>query len=310
MVMTLTKQLVAAQPQLVNFFLKVASKKQISHSYIIEGQDSILLYDVGLWLAQLLLCEQPNPDGSPCGECLTCRRVVQFDYPDVLTITPEGQTIKVDQVREMKQLLTKSGMEGKQKILIIQSAEKMTVSSANTLLKFIEEPEGDMFILFLTNNSQRLLPTIQSRCQLVSLAPVVKQVMISQLVAQQIPEESAKLLAELCPSLETAVELFNDEWFNNAKDVVQKWFGQLQTNNPLAFITVQQYLVKLAKEKPQQLLVFDLLVAYYRLDMEKAKVYQITKTKTIELILTSRRKLDANVSFQNVAEQLVWRIMA
>ncbi|MGY3766385.1 AAA family ATPase [Vagococcus vulneris] len=306
----LTNKIKIAQPQLVAFFLKIAQEHKINHSYIFEGEDNNILYETSLWFAQLVLCQSPLTDGSPCGMCLTCRRIIQQDYPDVLTIIPEGQTIKVEQVRQMKQLLTKSGLESPKRILIIREAEKMTVTSANTLLKFIEEPDGDMFIIFLTNNSQRILPTIQSRCQQIHLKPVKKSLMIQQLIEKNIPQTVAGELAEVCASVISAVELFENEWFNDFRETVQKWFNQIKSRSPLAFITVQQHLVKSAKERSQQQLIFDLLIAHYRLDMEKNNNYKISHVETIELIISAKRKLEANVSFQNVAEQLVWRIMA
>ncbi len=63
-------------------------------------------------------------------------------------LEPDGASIKIDQVRALKQELSKRGMESDQKVVIIYDAEKMTVQSANSLLKFIEEPEGGLLLLF------------------------------------------------------------------------------------------------------------------------------------------------------------------
>lgn len=297
--------MLSGQPQWVRFFKKVSLEKKMSHSYIIEGSDSEELLDFSLWLAQLLVCPHQKEDGDACGDCLFCQRIKQEEYSDLLTIEPDGQSIKVEQIREAKQMMTKSAIEGRAKILVVRDAEKMNASSQNRLLKFIEEPEGDTFVFFLTNQLNRLLPTIQSRCQQIVLKPISKKELRSYLEQKEIPEKTAHLLSEVTHSKQAAVELFQNEWFNNAKTTVEKWYQHLEKRHPLAFVDVQQRLVKMAKEREQQLLIFDLLLFF----MRDYQVIQGIQTKDIEQVLLARNKLKANVSFQNVCEQLVWRLI-
>ncbi|MEG0254423.1 DNA polymerase III subunit delta' [Vagococcus sp.] len=300
------------QPQLMCFFKGVLKKNRMTHAYLIEGQDMTATYEFALWLSQSLFCQNAQ-DGS-CGECTICRRIENFDFPDVLTITPDGQTIKVDQIREIKQSFVRSGLESRKKVLIIKYSEKMTVSAANSLLKFIEEPDGMMHIFFLTNNINKILPTIQSRCQQVHLNPISKNVIISELEKNPaLSKKQTEQIAELVDSKQKAVELSEDEWFNSARETVYRWFQYLDKKNALGFVFVQQYLVKIAKEKEQQFLILDLLLVFYRLKLKEEVENQgmeLNKESTsIEKIMSSRRKLEANVSFQNVCEQLAWQLL-
>lgn len=80
----------------------------------------------------------------PCGRCSECRRIADHGFPDVVEVAPDGASIKVDQIRFLKAEFSKSGVEGTRKIFIISDAEKMTASAANSLLKFLEEPSGDV----------------------------------------------------------------------------------------------------------------------------------------------------------------------
>lgn len=302
-----------AQPKLSQQFEKVVKNNKLTHAYLIESQDNHLSYEFSLWLAQNVFCVQPD-EGLACGVCDNCRRIESFDFPDVNMIEPDGQTIKVDQIREIKQTFVRSGMESSKKALIIKEADKMSVSAANSLLKFIEEPDGTMYIFFLTNNINKMLATIQSRCQQVYLMPVSKESIISELkLDDNLGENQIRLLAELADSKEKAVELSNDEWFNSAREAVIKWFNYLDKQNPLSFVYVQQNLVKLTKEKNQQFMILDILLVLYRLKLKTAIKKQESEqqkiAQSIELIVKARQKMEANVSFQNVCEQLVWQLL-
>lgn len=114
---------------------------RIAHAYLFEGEKGTGKHEVGIWLAQHLFCTQMK-DNLPCGKCNNCQRIEKKEHPDVLVIEPEGQTIKVDQIRRLQTEFSRSGYESRKKFLI-KEAEKMNSSAANSLLKFLEEPPGD-----------------------------------------------------------------------------------------------------------------------------------------------------------------------
>ncbi len=300
------------QPQLMSVFRKNIEMNTLTHAYLFESQDIDSAYDFSLWIAQGIYCPVIS-DGS-CGECVTCRRIATLDFPDVTTIIPDGQTIKVDQIREIKQTFIRSGMESRKKVLIIKNAEKMTISAANSLLKFIEEPDGMMYIFFLTNSINKILPTIQSRCQQIYLKPISKKRIITALEeTSSLTKKQIEVIATLVDSKQKAVELSTDEWFNSAREIVSKWFQYLEKKNALGFVFVQQHLVKIAKEKEQQYMILDLLLTFFRLklkeEIDTKNLNQSDSDAAIEKILLARRKLEANVNFQNVCEQLAWQLL-
>lgn len=302
-----------AQPQLSHQFQRVFQNNKVTHAYLIESQDRLMSFEFALWMSQSLFCVAPVDDVA-CGVCDNCRRIESFDFPDVSLVEPDGQVIKVDQIRDIKQTFIRSGMESRKKALIIRDAEKMTVSAANSLLKFIEEPDGTMYVLFLTNNLNKILPTIQSRCQHVFLNPISKASIESALaVDENLSDSFVKLIVELTDSVEKAVELSKDEWFNSSRETVSKWFHYLETKNPLSFVFVQQHLIKLTKEKEQQFLILDILLVLYRIklndEIKKQGANKIVLTQGIEKIVEARQKMEANVSFQNVCEQLAWQLL-
>lgn len=302
------------QPLVIQQLQKSLVHHTVSHAYLFEGGKGTGKKAVALWLAQALFCLNPN-DGKPCGTCHNCIRIKEENHPDVSQIMAEGQRIKIDQIRELKESLTKSGLETKQKVLILHDADKMTVNAANGLLKFLEEPDGQVVIILLTTQKSAILPTIQSRCQTLTFKPLAKQQLIERLVAEGISENTADLLSQLTNSWQKAVELSQDEWFNEARDNLSQWYQYLIQKDALAFIYVQKQLIRTFKEKEQQNLLFDLLLIRYRNHLfeslaKKSQSEEIKKLEhSMEFILQARLKYTSNVSFQNVCEQLAWKIL-
>lgn len=206
----------------------------------------------------------------------------------------------------------------------------MTVGAANSLLKFLEEPEGTVVAFLLTTAKQKILPTILSRCQLVHFSPLSKRMLLTELKKLEISEKQGALLVHLTNSLESAVEMNRNEWFNEARDIIWKWFQLISQNEKQAFIFVQTDVMPHFKEREQQMLAFELLLLAYRdaLMLLYGSVDQLAYpqhqkilqdflarsrgkdvTATIETILFSRKKLESNVSAQGVFEQMVLLLM-
>ncbi|MDF0478704.1 DNA polymerase III subunit delta' [Vagococcus sp. PNs007] len=291
---------------------------RLTHAYLFEGSEGTGKRELVEWFSQGIFCL--SDDKKPCGECINCTRILAGDHPDVITIIPDGQTIKVDQIRDIKATFTKSGMEGQKKIVVITEAEKMSVSAANSLLKFIEEPDGQIVIMFITTSKARILPTIQSRCQIFHLMPLSKELLVETLKAEGISSQDAEFLARMTNSQSKAIEFYQNEWFNEAKVTVSKWVDYILADNLFAMVYVQQYIVKVFKEKDQQALLFEMLIIFFREELTR----KITGTQPtsrnsrwsqkkllvgLETILTSRQKIEANVSFQNVCEQLAIKLI-
>ena len=223
-----------------------------------------------------------------------------------------SQSIKVDQIRQLQSEFSRKGFEKGMQIFIIQQADTMNVSAANSLLKFLEEPEGEMLAILEVESLGKMLPTIQSRCQIIHFNPLNKQQLVKQLQDHEINEKSANLLASLTNSYHKAVEISEDEWFNGAKDVIEQWFLYLKKKDSQAFIYVQKAIVTIAKEKQQQQDILAILLFYFQNERNQLLQHQVSgvaANREVEIILQGQQKLAANVPFQGVAEQLSLRIL-
>ena len=146
---------------------------KVVNSYLFLGNEGIGKKVVALQFAKALNCLGGEAEGGEaCDHCTSCKKIGHALHPDVLLIEPEGQTIKVDQVRQLQKELAYRPYEGKRRVCILTAADRMAPHIPNTLLKTLEEPPLHTVIILLANNSRFILPTILSRCQPVRFNPL------------------------------------------------------------------------------------------------------------------------------------------
>ncbi|WP_430620543.1 DNA polymerase III subunit delta' [Enterococcus sp. DIV0800] len=301
------KRLETIQPIVFRQLQNSFEHGRMAHAYLFEGDQGTGKAELALWFVKHLFCLNLQA-GMPCEKCNNCLRINSKDHPDVVEIEPDGQSIKVDQIRALQSELAKSGFESAKKVVIIHQAEKMNLNSANSLLKFLEEPPANFMIILETQSLGKILPTIRSRCQIIHFQALSKERLQARLEADQLPTKTAQLLANLTNSYGKAVEISKDEWFNEARDSVIQWFNYLEKNDPQAFIYVQKKLVKTFKDKTQQQFCFELLAYFVKekrdQDLKNQQPSLVKVNNLLAEVLAASQKLEANVSFQNIAEQI------
>ncbi len=164
------------------------ARARLPHALLLRGRSGIGKFDFALQLAQSLLCQSPKAGGQACKICSSCGWFSQNNHPDYRLLTPEqevsededtatakkyakkSQQISVAQVRELGSFLELSSHRGGGlRIAVIHPAETLNASSANALLKMLEEPPSGVVFILVSHQPQRLLPTIISRCQKIDM---------------------------------------------------------------------------------------------------------------------------------------------
>jgi DNA polymerase-3 subunit delta' len=169
--------------------------QQLPHALLLSGVQFCGKAHFALALARLLLCAAPSA-GHNCGECQACVLSQNGSHGDFQTLEPEGtsRVIKVDQVRGLVEFTTKTASLGRRKVAILSPAESMHRSSANALLKSLEEPSPDTFIILVCHRLQGLPATIRSRCQVINfLMPTPDQALpwLDQLTGARADSQNA-----------------------------------------------------------------------------------------------------------------------
>lgn len=283
------------QPQLFKEFNHILKSDRMNHAYLFSGD--FANFDFALYLAKSRFCENLQ-DGLPCGKCRECQLIAENEFSDVKIVKPSGQVIKTDTIRELMRDFSRSGFEGKSQVFIIQDCEKMHVNAANSLLKFIEEPQSSSYMILLTSDENKVLPTIKSRTQIFRF-PKNKPLLIEQAEKAGVLKTQAEILAELAKTPKHLDELMQDKKILDVIQTCERFVTVLFKEKMLAYLETGR-LVQVALEKSDQELVFQLLPLFLakQFNQKESLVY-------LEKSYKAQQMWKSNVSFQNALEYMV-----
>ena len=182
------------QPIIYQTFTNSLKNHTLSHAFLLVGNPGTPLYEVAIYLAKSVICDEPSP--LACDNCITCMRVDSDNYPDIIKLDGSKATIKKEDVLNIESRFEKTAFETKGvMIYIINLVENMTLEAVNSVLKFLEEPESEIYAFLTTNNVNNVLPTIVSRCQVLPLKSVPREQVIADAEALMIPQDDSELLS-------------------------------------------------------------------------------------------------------------------
>ncbi|MBI2373567.1 MAG: DNA polymerase III subunit delta' [Deltaproteobacteria bacterium] len=171
--------------------------ERLHHALLFAGPEGVGKFQAALQVATRLMCKKAK-DASACGTCANCKRARASALSDVYVLDPDGDSIKVDDVREATRMLHIAPLEGPHKVLVVRDAERMNPSAQNALLKTLEEPPGRARIILTSSVPDALLVTVLSRCHRIAFRPVpVDEIARLVMERQGLDEGSARLLASL-----------------------------------------------------------------------------------------------------------------
>lgn len=229
--------------QFQHYFSGLVAQKQLSHGYLLTGDDLLGKRAVVKNIGQALACPNRSQDGHACVRCEVCERIMADQYPDILTIRPDGQSVRVDQIRELKEWLAKSPVEGLFKIVMIEAADSMNLSAANALLTFLEEPVANVYMFLFSKEAEVLLPTIRSRVQQIHFQPDDKAFIIEQLTSQGILASHASIMARFSSeAIERLSETYDEKDMTDWLTALNQLYSLLATGNRSAFVVIQSRL--------------------------------------------------------------------
>lgn len=157
------------QSLFITYVEKIIKTEKINHAYLIETNGIDYAFEMSLALAKCFLCPNNYTKDNKCGECNICKLIDKGNYPDLKIIETDLKEIKKEQILNLQEAFSVKPIYGKYMVYIIKNINQLNKSSANTLLKFLEEPNEDILAIFLTNNIYNVIDTIVSRCQILSL---------------------------------------------------------------------------------------------------------------------------------------------
>ena len=190
------------------------------HAWLLQGPSGLGQFELALALAAAWLCDAPTPQGA-CGQCPGCHGLRVHTHADFALLMPEAQMlergwplpekaqaeidekkrkpskeIRVEALRDTIEFAQRTSARGRGKVVLICPAERMNAIAANTLLKTLEEPPGDVRFVLATQAAHLLLPTIRSRCMAHTLAWPDAAEALQWLAGQGLHETAAAALLQ------------------------------------------------------------------------------------------------------------------
>ncbi|MBT1070402.1 DNA polymerase III subunit delta' [Pelotalea chapellei] len=247
--------------RVVEIFRKSIKSGKTSHAYIFEGPAGCGRRKTAMALIQALFCRQAEDDA--CGVCPSCRKVAGNNHGDIhfLEPLPDKRDISIAQLRDLQRDLALRPYEAPRKACIMEPADRMNLSSANSFLKTLEEPPGNALLILLTENADMLLQTIRSRCQLVRFAPLSSESIMLMLKRNGMDEASAALLSQMANgSMQRAAEL-DGEALAQRHEVLIKHLATLSLDRISTIFTASE---ELGGNREETLELLDILLSFAR----------------------------------------------
>lgn len=278
-----------------------------SHAYLFEtngyqDKDKLILS-----FAKALLCSFNYTNNKKCQNCHQCENIDKNLYSEIKIINPDGMWIKKEQLLNLQEEFKTKSLQSKRKVYIINHAECLNTASANSILKFLEEPEEGIVAILVTDNIHQLLDTIISRCQIITLAPNLD-------LQNQTIEEKISNLIENKYDLETLKELIT-----NTIDFINYY----EKKKVDTIIYTKQIFLNKFIEKDHIVTFFEIMILFYK-DIVNVKLgrnpevftsndlnsiaetYELEDlNNNIQIILENKNNLKINANINLLIDKLI-----
>jgi DNA polymerase-3 subunit delta' len=214
---------IIGQEKAIRFLKKAIARGKIPHAFLFTGIQGIGKTTTAIAFTQAINCLEPM-EGEGCGRCIMCRRLISGNFPDLIIIEPDGQNIKIEQIRELNRRLNYRPVAGSYRVTIIKQAEEMNEEAANSFLKTLEEPPLGNILILETIEARDLLSTIVSRCQKIPFQPISFHLISEWLKTEMgMDGEKALLISRLSEgSLGRAINIAKATFLEERQDYLSK----------------------------------------------------------------------------------------
>ena len=317
--MDFKKYLQDFQPLVFKTFSNALKTNKIAQAYLIKGNDSAPVLECAKFLSKTLICDEED---FACDNCLSCIRFEEGNYSDFKLLDASKQSIKVKDVEELQEFLSSSSLENKKKkIYIINLLENCNKETINALLKTLEEPHSNTYAFITTLNESKILQTILSRCQILTLLPNDKIYLKEELKIKNIDPLDIDLLTSIYSNVDTIIEMKESSIYSKVKQALLDTIEALNKNKEYALFSAQTDIIPNIKSKEEARLYLDLLSLLFK-DIIRVKLnqdlsLQSLNSKIVSLsdkivdpysnyleILLTRGKIELNVSISLLIEHI------
>ncbi|PKK87658.1 MAG: hypothetical protein CVV63_00320 [Tenericutes bacterium HGW-Tenericutes-8] len=301
------------QQPIFDMFKNAVKKDRLSHLYLFTGPKGSGKKELAFSIAAHLF-----------GGTYTEARLKSEGHINLMFIEPAGQNIKKEQIAALQSEFSKTSLQSGKRIYIIDEVDKLSTAAANGLLKFLEEPlSKDTIGFLLSDNPNVVLPTIQSRSQIIYLKPRSEKNLTKELIEQGIDPYLATCLPYINKDKAVVLNMAEDQQIHALIDIFKSYHQALLEQASLWFL-MESKMQPLKENKVLLTYFLELLMVYY-LDLLKSKTHEIisfsmfkddyevvTLNMSLEKILSSLKeiqeilfRLNYNINIEMALIQLV-----
>lgn len=222
---------------------------RLSHAYLIETNGCDDAYDFVKSFVKAIICSKHYTNNKKCGDCSICQRIDDSNYTEVKVIDTDGMWLKKEQIIDLQMDFSTIGIEGGTRVYVIKNCEKMNASTANSLLKFLEEPNPNIVAILMVNNIEMLLDTIVSRCQLIKLIP-----------NNSYTNSLDKVKYLICNGCDDLINFIVD---NNIVDIVFNFVDVVSKNKYDGIVDSNKIWYKFIQRRDEVAVVIDIIIYIY-----------------------------------------------
>lgn len=246
--------------------------------------------------AKMLLCLN---DTKYCNNCKSCLEFDNNNQPDFLQIRPDGNSIKIEQIRELQKRIQEKPIISSRKVYIIDDADLMTQESQNCLLKTLEEPPAFSTIILIGSNENAFLPTIKSRCMILHFQKIEDEEMRAYLANQLgLTNVSQTMLDTYQGSIGKAI---------NLKDKQEEYLAlenMLYDLNKKDLIDILKEAEPLYKAKEEINEILD----YLNIILLKMAKENYVYTNCIEIVENTKKRLKQNANYDMCIDNMLFNL--
>lgn len=275
---------------------KSVKDKKTSHSYLFVGIEGIGKKEIAKEFAKMLLCISDNK------YCNTCKSCIEFDSnnnPDFLYIEPEGNSVKIEQIRYIQRKIQEKPIISNKKVYIINDADKMTTEAQNCLLKTLEEPPEYSTIILIGSNENMFLSTIKSRCMIIHFSKIEDEKIRKYLEEKyELKDISTNMLEIFQGSIGKAILLKDKKEQYEKIEVIIK---SLKQKSIIDILNMSEILYKSKEE------IFDIL-EYINVILIKLAKTDYEYIKCINIVEETKTRLKQNANYDMSIDNMLFNM--
>lgn len=305
------------QPLFYRIILNEFKQNRIPHAFLLHGKN---VSQPLSFLKMSLICDKT----IACEKCIDCQKVKNHQYADIIELDGKNETIKKVNIENIQEIFKKSSLEGKNKIYVIENIEFSTKEAMNSLLKMLEEPIPGIYAIFTTQNINKVLPTIISRCQVIEIRDDCKKELFNELINDGQNKEIAMIQSILFENIEQ-IHAFGNDKFQNIVLEALNFIEDLFLHRENLIINNQIYFMKNNYDKNDIKLFLNIIIIALK-DMFHVKhnenivfinhiaLFQSFEydnddlIKKIELILETINLIDTNANLPLLMDSMMYRL--